>query len=236
MTITYIHHSGFLVETEQALLLFDYVEGPLPELTPDKDLIVFASHRHQDHFSTEIFKLAKTHPRIRFVLSDDIWQNRVPERINCHTEFVDPGKVLRLPDGGGICITAFKSTDEGVAFMVETGGRTIYHAGDLNNWRWNGETLAWNNNISANYKRELERIHSQGFCPDVAMVPLDGRQEDLFYLGIDQFMRTVGAGTVFPMHFWKDYSIISRLKELECSKEYRDKIMDITEEGQIFQV
>ena len=30
MTITYIHHSGYLLETEQALLLFDFVEGALP--------------------------------------------------------------------------------------------------------------------------------------------------------------------------------------------------------------
>ncbi len=28
------------------------------------------------------------------------------------------------------------------------------------------------------------------------MVPLDGRQEDLFYLGLDDFMRTVGAEMV----------------------------------------
>mgnify|MGYP000520856236 CR=1 FL=1 len=42
--------------------------------------------------------------------------------------------------------------------MAETGGYTIYHAGDLNNWRWNGEDLAWNNNMSTNYRRELEKI------------------------------------------------------------------------------
>ncbi len=236
MEITYIHHSGFLAETDQALLLFDFVGGPLPELDQKKDLIVFASHRHGDHFSPGIFDLAQDHPRIRFVLSDDIWQNRVPENINCHTEFVDPGKVLRLPDGGGVCITAFKSTDEGVAFMVEADGKTIYHAGDLNDWRWNGGPLSWNNNMSANYKRELELIHSKGFSPDVAMVPLDGRQEDLFYLGLDEFMRTVGAGTVFPMHFWKEYDLIRKFKELDCTKEYRNRIIEIAEEGQTFHI
>ena len=236
MKITYIHHSGFLVESDQVLLLFDFVGGPLPDLDPDKDLIVFVSHRHEDHFSPDIFDLIHRHPRIRFVLSDDIWQNRVPEEANCHTEFVDPGKVLRLPDGGGTCITAFKSTDEGVAFLVENGGKTIYHAGDLNDWRWNGEPLSLNNNMSANYKRELETIRSKGIRPDVAMVPLDGRQEDLFSLGLDEFMQTVDAGAVFPMHFWKDYDLIRRFKELDCAKDYQDRIMDITEEGQVFLV
>lgn len=43
MTITYIHHSGYLLETEQALLLFDFVEGALPPLDPAKDLFVFVA-------------------------------------------------------------------------------------------------------------------------------------------------------------------------------------------------
>ena len=38
MTITYIHHSGYLLETDQALLLFDFAEGTLPPLDPAKDL------------------------------------------------------------------------------------------------------------------------------------------------------------------------------------------------------
>ncbi len=138
MRITYIHHSGFLAETGQALLLFDYAGGTLPELSRDKALIVFASHRHGDHFDPAIFALADRHPDVTYVLSDDIWENQVPEARFGQTRFVDPGKVLRLNKGGGICITAFRSTDEGVAFMIETEGRTIYHAGDLNDWHWKG--------------------------------------------------------------------------------------------------
>ncbi|MCQ4837997.1 hypothetical protein NE556_22750, partial [[Clostridium] symbiosum] len=30
-------------------------------------------------------------------------------------------------------------------------GSTIYHAGDLNNWWWEGEDKAWNHNMAANY-------------------------------------------------------------------------------------
>ena len=29
----------------------------------------------------------------------------------------------------------------------------------------------------------------------------------------------------YPMHFWNDYSVIERLKSMECSETYRDKIM-----------
>ena len=40
MKITYIHHSGFLAETNQALLLFDFAGGSLPPLDPAKTLVV----------------------------------------------------------------------------------------------------------------------------------------------------------------------------------------------------
>lgn len=50
MKVTYIHHSSFLVETDENYFLFDYFEGELPEFKEDKPLLVFASHRHGDHF------------------------------------------------------------------------------------------------------------------------------------------------------------------------------------------
>lgn len=234
MKITYIHHSCFLIELEQLYLLFDYVKGTLPVLSPDKDLLVLVSHRHGDHFSPDIFDLAEQHPKIRYILSDDIWQNRVPEQHFCRTEYMDSGKVLFLPDGGGVQITAFKSTDQGIAFLVENDGKVLYHAGDLNDWKWTGESKAWNNDMDASYRRELEKIHNLGLVPDVAMLPLDGRQEEWFYLGIHEFMEIVGAKAVLPMHFWEDYDIIHRLKELDCTTDYRDKITEIRQEGQTF--
>ena len=45
MTVTYIGHSGFLLETEDAYFLFDYFEGTIPELKNNKSIIVFSSHR-----------------------------------------------------------------------------------------------------------------------------------------------------------------------------------------------
>ena len=79
MKVTYIHHSSFLVETDENYFLFDYFEGELPEFKEDKPLLVFASHRHGDHFSPVIFELAGKHKKTGFVLSDDIWKRRVSE-------------------------------------------------------------------------------------------------------------------------------------------------------------
>lgn len=234
MKIIYIHHSSFLVELDQALFLFDYMGGPLPELDSEKELVIFSSHRHGDHFSPLIFELASQHPKILYILSDDIWQNRVPEELYGNTEFIGAGETLEVADCGGLRVTAFKSTDEGVAFLVECGGKVLYHAGDLNDWRWNGETKAWNNNMHTNYMRELEQIRNIGLYPDVAFVPLDGRLEEWFYLGLHEFMEQVGTRMVFPMHFWEDYTVIERLRALPNSEKYRSKIADIRKEGQEF--
>ncbi|MCD8082680.1 MAG: MBL fold metallo-hydrolase [Clostridiales bacterium] len=232
--VTYLHHSGFLLETDHGQLLFDCWDVELPRLDPEKDVVVFVSHRHPDHFDPAIWKLAALHPHVFYVLSDDIWQNRVPDEHRGRVEFMDPGSVLELPECGGMKITAFRSTDEGVAFLVEVDGRVIFHAGDLNDWQWIGEPDPWNSDVHAAYEKELARIREMGFCPDIAMLVLDGRQEELYSLGIDEFMRTVGAGIVFPMHFWNDFGLIRRFKELPCTEEYRERIAEIREKGQVF--
>ena len=46
MKITYLRHSGFLVELEQVWLLFDYYRGEIPEFPKGKKGYVFVSHRH----------------------------------------------------------------------------------------------------------------------------------------------------------------------------------------------
>lgn len=55
MKITYVHHSGFLAETDCAYYLFDYEKGHLPEMDVTKPIFVFASHSHGDHYNPAIF-------------------------------------------------------------------------------------------------------------------------------------------------------------------------------------
>ena len=55
--VTFLDHSGFLVELPNVTLLFDWWKGELPALRPGVPLLVFSSHRHEDHFKPEIFAL-----------------------------------------------------------------------------------------------------------------------------------------------------------------------------------
>ena len=59
MKLTYLFHSGFALETDTCVLVFDYWKDPasvMPALLgAGKPLYVFSSHFHEDHFDREIF-------------------------------------------------------------------------------------------------------------------------------------------------------------------------------------
>lgn len=231
MKVTYIHHSSFLVELDQVSMIFDYYAGKMPAINEEKPLLVFVSHFHADHFDPIVFDLFKNRTDVFYILSEDIKKKRVPEGILDRVRFTG-AKEHFTTEAGQAKVETFRSTDEGVAYWITCEGLEIYHAGDLNNWWWEGEDKAWNHNMAAAYSHEIDSM--AGRHADLAFVPLDPRQEGKYYLGLDEFMKKVGAEKVFPMHFWEDYSIIGKMKNDTCSENYREKIMEIHEEGEEF--
>lgn len=228
MKITYIGHSGFLVELEKTVLLFDNVQGEIPEVDGEKKWIVFASHRHQDHFCPDIFALAEQYP-VRYVLSSDIWGSRVPEERRGQTVRLKAGE--RWEDEG-VFVETLKSTDEGVAFLVQAEGQVIYHAGDLNNWHWELEPEAWNRKMEANYQKFLEPLRGREI--DAAFVVLDPRQGESYALGMDYFLQTAKVKKVYPMHCWEEYSVIDRWMQEHAGSPYRKSMVKITGRGEVF--
>ena len=177
MKVTYIYHSSFAVELEKSMLIFDYYgKGDLPERPAGKQVYFLNSHSHPDHFSKTIFNLREQFGGAEYVLAREI--RLKPEEKKDWIHSLKPETDVEI---GNLKIRTLKSTDLGVAFMVETEGRRIYHAGDLNWWHWEGEDKAWNNNMAANYKREIKELDGCGM--DVAFVPLDGRLENAYYWG-----------------------------------------------------
>ena len=136
MKVTFLSHSGFLVELKRAALLFDYIGGQLPPVG-GKPLLVFASHRHEDHFTPDIFRLDDGKREIRFLLGKDLkLTEKRMARWNLTPETAAKCLVLSGNESAspleGVMVETLPSTDEGVAFLVSVGGRTIFHAGDLN--------------------------------------------------------------------------------------------------------
>ena len=83
MNITYIFHSGFLVETVECYYIFDYWKGSLPALDASKPVFAFSSHCHADHYNPEIFALLRSlgMSQIIAVLSRDIPPKRIPDSL-----------------------------------------------------------------------------------------------------------------------------------------------------------
>ena len=229
MKVTYIVHSCYYVELEHCGLLFDYYSGPLPET--DKPLYVFASHSHDDHFSPDVFRLSQPGKEVHYLLSKDIFRSRVPEELKESVTFVAPRQFYEV---GAVRAATLRSTDQGVAFLVECEGKLLYHAGDLNCWVWDGAPRFQNDQMKRAYQEELE--HLAGKYIDVAFVPLDPRQEADFDLGMKYFFEIAGADHVFPMHMWGDYSVVPLFKSTPTYREYADRVMDVKGPGQVFEL
>lgn len=227
MKITYLNHSGFVLELEHDVFIFDYYRGELPALPKEKNIYVFSSHAHPDHFQKKIYDWDKMYGGITYILSDDIQTEGRNERI-IH---VGPRQEL---EAGGLHIKTFRSTDEGVAFLIRTEGKTIYHAGDLNWWHWEEEGPVYNEMMRRNYQHEIGRMEGEKI--DVAFVPLDARQEEQFYWGMDYFMKHTDTKRVFPMHMWDKYEVYEWLMDKEEAADYRDRVMHITKDGQTFEI
>ena len=79
MQIIFIHHSCFLVELDDKVLIFDYFDGnkvegmhftgKLPSYEPDTKIYMFASHSHKDHYDMDILRLAGKYSNIHYIFS-----------------------------------------------------------------------------------------------------------------------------------------------------------------------
>ena len=227
MKITYIHHSSFSVELDRRILLFDYFQGNIPYFDKNKKLYIFSSHSHHDHFNKSIFKIEETHPDVTYILSNDI---NAPKSENI--KLMAANERLLIDD---LEIETLESSDLGVAFIIRVENKTIYHAGDLNWWHWEGENSPEDNAYAEKiFKAPINKIKGKEI--DLAFLPLDPRQGDQYYLGFDYFMRNTHTKSAFPMHLWKTYSLVKTFKASNYSLDYKDKIIEVNHDGEEFKI
>lgn len=241
--VTYLAHSGFLLEWEYCYWLFDYYRGEIPALNPEKKLFVFVSHSHRDHFNPAVFFLFSGHKQVEYIFSNEVKRACEKERRKRPGEafpkihFLNAWGDAVFEDGKGnpVKVHAMHSTDCGAAFFIRYLGKQVYHAGDLHWWTWPGEPEEENRQMAGSFKKELEYLEGERI--DLAFTPLDPRQGEDFALGMDYLLGHAKVRYVFPMHFWGDFSVISRYlgRDKPCP-DAEAEIMRIEKDGQSWEV
>ena len=217
--IYYIYHSGFAIETQNHLLVFDYYKEPklskenllLPFLISSenikekKKVFVFCSHSHGDHFNPVILDWDSYNPEIKYILSEDIkTATKKPNYV-----FMEEDDEKDLKD---LYIKAYGSTDIGISFLVKVDNLTIFHAGDLNWWHWKEDSLEEQRVAEVNFKIQIDKLKEEDHI-DIAFFPVDPRLEEFYYIGGQYFSEQLHPTMLIPMHSGEDLSVTKKFSE-----------------------
>ncbi|MEN8008331.1 MAG: ankyrin repeat domain-containing protein, partial [Candidatus Krumholzibacteriota bacterium] len=193
----YLGHSGYAVQTENNLLVFDYFPGGRgpdepalcngyidPKEIAGMNVTVFVSHEHRDHFTPGIFEWTADVPDIRYVMG-------CPAETDQPYDLVEPRQVR---DFDGVKVRTIESNDSGVGFVVEVDGMTIYHAGDHANRQ---------RDFSGPYCAEIDWLAEVGVRPDVALMPVSGcgfGDQEAVRLGVNYALEKLQPRVFIPLH------------------------------------
>lgn len=246
MQVIFLHHSSFLVEVDDKVLIFDYFDGDhvdgyhftgkIPEYAPDTPIYFFASHSHRDHYDMDILRLAEQYTNIHYIFSRDIRisphfleKHGIDPDVRRLVTFVTADKHFQVD---GISVQTFSSTDAGVAFYVDVDGVSLFHAGDLGDWRMEGAGDLINGRMRKDYRHIIKKVAK--FPINLAFVPMDPRLGSFQFEGIDFFLKNTEAEYVFPMHLWQDYRGIAEYRKQISNQEMAKRVVTIERENQVF--
>lgn len=205
--VTYLFHSGIVLETSRCIVIIDfYLPAELAEvlrpeverlLRQQKKVYVLATHAHADHFDPVIMTWYERFRDITYILSEDIVP-LLPEKTPA-LHFLKKGDAY---EDCQLLVKAYGSTDQGVSFYLRMNGWNLFHAGDLNNWHWNEEsTEAEIEQSEADFLRELADIEKEHSCLDLVCFPIDRRLGKDYMKGAGQFLGRIQTRYFVPIHF-----------------------------------
>lgn len=248
MKLTYIFHSGFALELNTCILVFDYWMDPADVMSrlleTEKPLYVFSSHFHEDHFNREIFSWRNRKTDVIYVLSKDILKHHRAQKNEADVWLAKGGTW----EDSMVHVVATGSTDSGVSWIVSVEEKCIFHAGDLNNWYARFLTddykggMVYSQEAGAEVNPEKEEKRFLGELKDigkvadrfdVVMFPVDGRIGNGYTRGGRQFIERFKVKLFVPMHF-----VASGFESAWRMKEFTDAsgiaFWAIKKEGETF--
>ncbi len=230
-TIWYLGHSGWGIKTRNHFLIFDYTGSePRPDLPQLANgfvdpteiaglpVTVFSTHEHGDHYDTTIFSWKEQIPNISYVFG-----HRPPERLDY--TYVGPEESSDLP---GMKVSAIRSTDGGVGFIVEVDGLTIFQAGDH---------AAAVPELPAAFTSEIDKVAARWPKIDLAFLPTVGcsigtpeavRAGDIYTLN------KLHPRVTFPEHGIDAEYVYREFKRLATQAGVTDSIVCAEHRGDLF--
>ncbi len=249
-----LNHSGFLLELENSVLIFDYYTDPANVLAKfsggDKPVVFFVSHDHADHWNPEILSFKNNAPAY-YILDSSCDSKRVRQaakEIQREVIFVDPHDILQnelaaVPSL--LRVYVFASTDAGSAFLIVTEIGSFIHLGDLNDWDWQDED---SEQMKTDYKTELARmaeawskVKKDEILPAKAgelilsFVPTDKRLEETALNGALLFLEYLPSRYLAPMHLNGGEELPGELASVLSQQGRADltQVLDLAVPGQM---
>lgn len=244
--IYHLFHSGTVVKYNNKLYIFDYYKDEL-DLEAEKnynlsslengvirkdsfknieETYIFVSHDHHDHFNKVIFDWEDYCQNCRYILADQVkLEAELSSKNNLYQMEVD--QQLRLEN---LTVKTYGSTDEGVSFLLKTDGLNIFHAGDLNWWKWKRFSPKVQKREEREFKREIEKIEGEKI--DIAFVPVDPRLEEYYYLAGEYFIEKIKPKIFIPIHFSSNFIITKKFKAEMASAAENTEIIEIKKRGE----
>lgn len=189
MSVEYINDYGYIVETKQAVYVFDYVDGRLPSiyLRNDKPLLFFVSNKNQAHFSDSVFNYGKT-----VIFSYDVALAPYSKAFKMKSD-----DTIHL---GFAKVVTIKNPKGGLCFVVKESDRHIFYGSDLNLYQVKGRS-----NPTPAYEKELffntiQSIKKHGPF-DIAILEVNDKLKEHYMEGPKYFLNHCEVTHLFPTHF-----------------------------------
>ena len=195
--VIYSGHSGWIIETSDRILIFDYWKRTDPSegssiksgcltrefLEGNKPVSFLVSHIHSDHYDPRIFEFADL-PNVEYFFGFDPGRQEEITLLNEREPF--------LRDD--LEIYPIYSNDTGVGILVEVNGLVIFHPGDHANRE---------RDLSGDYLPEINYIKSLNKDIDLAFMPISGcnfGDVEAVRIGVYKTLDILQPSYFMPMH------------------------------------
>ncbi len=235
--IQYIYHNCFYLSIDNKDFLFDIPSSEhLPEdgqpilynvIQHSKQLYIFFSHSHEDHFGIEfVSKIKDIKKNTIFFISYDIYSLN-PSLFEQNSHILEPEDEYDLE---GLKIKTFESNDLGNAYLIKVQDKKIYFGGDLAEWIWPDTKEAEKKAIQQYFEEILNELKEEGIY--IAFSNMDPRLRD--FGGTFKFIDIVKPKYFVPMHSFGIYNHFKRL--LEIKDKTLTKFFIYNKVGDIFNI